>query len=389
MALRLVGVSKRFGEFRAVEEVSLEAGERDFVVLLGPSGSGKSTLLRMIAGLEPVSAGEILINGRRVDGLEPIERNIAFVFQTYALYPHMTVRRNIAFPLIMHRARLWHHLPLLGAVLKRRIENRPEVRERTEAVARSIGLGDMLDRYPRTLSGGQRQRVAVGRALVRDPSVFLMDEPLSNLDAQLRVDMRAQIIRLAEQVGRTFVYVTHDQVEAMTMASLVVVLDRGRVQQIGTPKEIYERPAHVFVARFIGSPPMNLFRGRREGARFRAEEGALALALPDAVVRQVPEGGPLLMGARPEDMAVVDAGTVDSTRATISSIEHLGPETLVGFVFGPEWRRRYGQDAADWFARVPGYATLGPGQEVALRLEAGRTAFFSPETGRALGAPDR
>src|SRR3954469_9034931 len=273
MALRLVGVSKDFGAFRAVEEVSLEAGERDFVVLLGPSGSGKSTLLRMIAGLEPVSSGEIAINGRRVDRLEPIERNIAFVFQTYALYPHMTVRRNIAFPLIMRRARFYHHLPLLGGLLKRRIENLPAVRERTEAVAHSIGLRDMLDRYPRTLSGGQRQRVAVGRALVRDPSLFLMDEPLSNLDAQLRLDMRAQIIRLFDEVGRTFVYVTHDQVEAMTMATLVVVLDHGRVQQIGTPKEIYERPANIFVARFIGSPPMNLFRGRREGPAFRAEEG--------------------------------------------------------------------------------------------------------------------
>src|SRR6185312_1213203 len=177
MALRLTGVTKDFGGFRAVENVSLDAGERDFVVLLGPSGSGKSTLLRMIAGLETVTSGEIEIGGRRVDGLEPVERNIAFVFQNYALYPHMTVRRNIAFPLIMQRARFYHHLPLVGGLLKRGIEALPEVRERTEAVARSIGLAEMLDRYPRTLSGGQRQRVAVGRALVRDPAAFLMDEP--------------------------------------------------------------------------------------------------------------------------------------------------------------------------------------------------------------------
>jgi multiple sugar transport system ATP-binding protein len=384
MALRLDGVTKHFGGIRAVENVSLVAGERDFVVLLGPSGSGKSTLLRMIAGLETVTSGMIEINGRRVDHLEPIERNIAFVFQTYALYPHMTVRRNIAFPLIMQRASFYHHLPLIGGLLKRRIENLPEVRERTEAVARSIGLGDMLDRHPRTLSGGQRQRVAVGRALVRDPSVFLMDEPLSNLDAQLRVDMRAQIIRLFDQVGRTFVYVTHDQIEAMTMATMVVVLDRGSVQQIGPPKKIYEHPANIFVARFIGSPPMNIFRGRRMGLSFRTDEGGLSLPLPALILDQVSDGNALQMGARPEDITVVANAADGNCAATVSTVEHLGSETLIGFVLGGDWRRGYGQEARDSFARVPAYSNLEPGRPIAIRFDTMRLAYFSPDSGRNL-----
>ena len=384
MAIRSSHVTKSFGGVTAVDDVSLSAGERDFVVLLGPSGSGKSTLLRMIAGLETLSAGEIEICGRRVDRLEPIERNIAFVFQTYALYPHMTVRRNIAFPLIMQRARFWHHLPVVGRFLKRRIENLPEVRERTELVAQSIGLEGMLDRHPRTLSGGQRQRVAVGRALVRDPSVFLMDEPLSNLDAQLRVEMRAQITRLFTQLGRTFVYVTHDQVEAMTMATLVVVLDHGRVQQIGTPRQIYEWPANSFVAQFIGSPPMNLLRGRREGTTAIIDGGGPTLRLPERVLAETSEGEPLLVGVRPEDIAVAAEGTAGAHPARVSVVEHLGAETLLAFVFGEDWQRAYGEESTNSFVRLAGYGSHRSGDRLSLRFAESRLSYFSPRTGLSL-----
>ena len=386
MSLKLQGVTKDFDTARVVDNLSLTADETDFVVILGPSGCGKSTLLRMIAGLETVTSGEIEIDGRRVEHLEPVERNIAFVFQNYALYPHMTVRRNMAFPLIMQRARFYHHLPLIGGLLKRGIENRPDVRERTEAVARSMGLTDLLDRHPRTLSGGQRQRVAVGRALVRDPSLFLMDEPLSNLDAQLRVDMRAQIIRLFGQVGKTFVYVTHDQIEAMTMATKVIVLNHGKLQQIGTPKEIYENPANLFVARFIGSPPMNIFLGRRDGSMFRTDDGALSLPLPDTVLERIADGEALQLGCRPEDITVVEEGGPDSIAATVSSIEHLGPETLVGFVFSGDWRREYGEDTKDCFASVAGYSALQPGQSISLRLNTTGAVYFRPGTGQNVSA---
>jgi multiple sugar transport system ATP-binding protein len=387
MTITLTGVTKQFGAFKAVDNVSLSAGERDFIVLLGPSGSGKSTLLRMIAGLEDVSSGTIEIGGRRVDQMEPVERNIAFVFQTYALYPHMTVRRNIAFPLIMQRARGWHHLPFIGSIFKRRIERMPEVRERVESVARSIGLDEMLERHPRTLSGGQRQRVAVGRALVRNPTIFLMDEPLSNLDAQLRVEMRAQITRLFGQLGKTFVYVTHDQVEAMTMATLVVVLDHGQVQQIGTPREIYEHPANEFVARFIGNPPMNIFVGRRRGDRIAIDDGGPVLALPEHVRRQTADGAVLHVGARPEDILVTPGSSGSGTAATVSAIERLGPETLVGIVFGENWQRRYGETSVEDFARLGGYSTLKPGDRIEVRFNEDRLSFFSPETGQSYSAP--
>ena len=250
-SIRLTGLTKMFGTVAAVSDINLDVASGDFLVLLGPSGCGKSTLLRMQAGLETVSKGEIHLNDRRVDKAPPSERDMAFVFQSYALYPHMTVRQNITFPLLMKQFRWWFHLPLLGRFAKRRIERSTEVAELVEQTGKTLALTEMFDRYPRTLSGGQRQRVALGRAMVRRPEVFLMDEPLSNLDAKLRTSMRAEISRLHRRLDGTFVYVTHDQVEAMTMGTRIALMSGGRLQQYGTPREIYGNPANVFVARFI------------------------------------------------------------------------------------------------------------------------------------------
>src|SRR5437773_7948924 len=261
----------------ALPILSLEVPDREFLVLLGPSGCGKSTLLRMLAGLESVSSGEIHLDQRRVDQLPPSARDMAFVFQSYALYPHMTVRRNITFPLIMREFKWWFHLPIIGGMAKRKIEESPEVSDLVGRTAKILALTEIMDRFPRTLSGGQRQRVALGRAMVRQPEVFLMDEPLSNLDAKLRMSMRAEIIKLHRDVGGTFVYVTHDQIEAMTMGTMIALMRDGVVQQFGTPREIYLNPANTFVARCIGTPPMNLIEGRIERGPRRSGEGAFAL----------------------------------------------------------------------------------------------------------------
>ena len=276
-SIKLLRVSKHFGTKVAISDIDLDVADGEFLVLLGPSGCGKSTLLRMLAGLESVSQGEIHLDGRRVDQLPPSARDMAFVFQSYALYPHMTVRRNIAFPLIMRQFKWWFHIPLIGAMAKRVIERSPEVAGLVEKTARTLSLTEMLDRFPRTLSGGQRQRVALGRAMVRQPKVFLMDEPLSNLDAKLRTAMRAEITRLHQRVGGTFVFVTHDQIEAMTMGSRIALMRDGQVQQFGTPREIYTSPANTYVARFIGTPPMNLIEGLIEGSTITLGETKLSL----------------------------------------------------------------------------------------------------------------
>src|SRR5438876_778210 len=276
-SVKLDRVTRIFGNKTAVSNVSLEVPDREFLVLLGPSGCGKSTLLRMLAGLESVSSGEIHLDQRRVHQLPPSARDIAFVFQSYALYPHMTVRRNITFPLIMREFKWWFHLPIIGGMAKRKIEESPEVSDLVGRTAKILALTEMLERFPRTLSGGQRQRVALGRAMVRQPQVFLMDEPLSNLDAKLRMSMRAEIIKLHREVGGTFVYVTHDQIEAMTMGTMIALMRDGVVQQFGTPREIYMDPANTFVARFIGTPPMNLLEGRIERDSLRIGERIFAL----------------------------------------------------------------------------------------------------------------
>jgi multiple sugar transport system ATP-binding protein len=302
VAVALRGVTKRWGSFVGVSTIDLDIADREFIVLLGPSGCGKTTTMRMIAGLEDPSSGEIHIGGRVVNDLEPKDRDIAMVFQSYGLYPNLTVYENVRFPLKVRRVDKATH----DARVRRACD--------------MVELGPLLHRHPRELSGGQRQRVALARAIVREPAVFLMDEPLSNLDAKLRVSTRAQIKNLQHELQVTTIYVTHDQIEAMTLADRVVVMNKGRLQQVGTPTDIYERPANVFVAGFIGSPAMNLIEGEIADGAFHA--GDLRVdGLPSSVRGQV------TLGFRAEDAAVVPgAGEV---RAPIYSMELLGDATLV------------------------------------------------------------
>lgn len=311
-------ISKSFGNKVVLRDIDISVDDGEFLVLLGPSGCGKSTLLRMLAGLESVSGGEILIGDKRVDHLPPGQRDMAFVFQSYALYPHLSVRRNMVFPLLMERFKSWYHLPVIGSWAKRRIENSPEIARKVERTAEILALGEMLDMFPRTLSGGQRQRVALGRAMVREPAVFLMDEPLSNLDAKLRVSTRAQIKHLSHELGVTTIYVTHDQIEAMTLADRVVVMKAGIVQQVGTPTEIYDRPANTFVASFIGTPAMNLMEGQVAGGVFTGENVRISgVSAPD---------GPLTLGFRAEDARMGQGSGQIS--APIYSLELLGDATM-------------------------------------------------------------
>ena len=299
VALR--GVTKRFGDVTAVDDLTIEVGEQEFLVLLGPSGCGKSTALRMIAGLEEPTSGTVEIGGRDVTDVEAKDRDVAMVFQSYALYPHMTVRRNIEFPLESRKV---------------------SKAERDAAVAeasRALGLEGLLDRKPAQLSGGQRQRVALARAIVRQPLAFLMDEPLSNLDAKLRVQTRAELIELQRRLAATVVYVTHDQVEAMTMGHRIAVMSDGVLQQIGPPQAVYDRPANLFVARFIGNPPMNTFPGRVTGGAVAVAGGRLPL---DGSGRSA--DGDVVVGIRPEGL---ELGTAeDGIPASVTLVESLGHE---------------------------------------------------------------
>jgi multiple sugar transport system ATP-binding protein len=301
-------VSKHFGEVVAVDDLSLSAADDDFLVLLGPSGCGKSTALRMLAGLETPTSGTIRIGGEVVNHIEPKQRDVSMVFQSYALYPHKSVFANIAFP------------------LKARGMSRDEQKRQVDAAAGMLGLDDLLDRRPGQLSGGQRQRVALARAIVRHPQVFLMDEPLSNLDAKMRTQTRAELVELHQRLRTTFIYVTHDQVEAMTMGTKVAVLESGRLQQLGPPQEVYERPANVFVARFIGSPPMNTLTGAitdRDGTRFLQLPG-FEIALPPELARHL-DGDhhtDVVAGVRPEHLVVAEDGVPVKLRV----VESLGHE---------------------------------------------------------------
>lgn len=295
MMLRLEHVSKQFGKRAVVEEISLELGRGEFCVLLGPSGCGKSTLLRLVAGLEKATRGRIEIDGRDVTGVDPADRDVAMVFQNYALYPHMTVRENLAFPLVTRRV--------------------PDPDRRVRDAAELLQIGDLLDRLPRELSGGQRQRVAIGRAIVRQPKLFLFDEPLSNLDAQLRAETRIELARLHARLGATVIYVTHDQLEAMTLGTRVVLLREGRVEQEGTPDELYNRPRTPFAARFIGSPSMNLMEGEVRKGRFVG---------PVEWPVEGPEG-PALLGVRPEDLTLGQGPWEGTTEV----VENLGAEAYV------------------------------------------------------------
>ncbi len=302
----LSSIRKSFGPTDILHGIDVDIGDGEFIVLVGPSGCGKSTLLRMLAGLETISAGEIRIGGRVVNDLEPKDRDIAMVFQNYALYPHMTVATNMGFS------------------LEHRGGSRAEIAERVRWAADILDLTHLLDRYPRQLSGGQRQRVAMGRAIVRNPQVFLFDEPLSNLDAKLRVVMRGEIKALHQRLGVTTVYVTHDQVEAMTMADRIVVMNAGRVEQVGAPLDLYDRPANLFVAGFIGSPAMNIIAGTVADGRFTA--GATALPLPAAVATT----GPVRYGIRPEHLLLSPEGL----EASVRLVEPMGSETQVTMALG-------------------------------------------------------
>ncbi|KAB2850787.1 MAG: sn-glycerol-3-phosphate ABC transporter ATP-binding protein UgpC [Hyphomicrobiaceae bacterium] len=304
-------LKKAFGQTDVLHGVSIDIRDGEFVVLVGPSGCGKSTLLRMIAGLESVTGGEIRIAERVVNHVHPKERDIAMVFQNYALYPHMTVSENMGFS-----------LKLRGAA-------KAEIMDRVRKAAQILGLEQLLARYPRQLSGGQRQRVAMGRAIVRNPQVFLFDEPLSNLDAKLRVAMRTEIKELHQRLKTTTVYVTHDQIEAMTMADKIVVMHDGRVEQIGAPLELYDNPSNQFVAGFIGSPAMNFFKGKVEGGRFIGNNG-LNLAVNG--VKSANAGTPAVLGLRPEHIRIAEGGQP----AKVHVIEPMGSETQVVADIGGE-----------------------------------------------------
>ena len=315
-------VSKRYGEVSVIEGLDLEVRDGELMVLVGPSGCGKSTVLRMIAGLEDISAGSVAIGGRVVNDLAPKDRDIAMVFQNYALYPHMTIRENLEFGLKMRKT------------------PRAEMDRLVSEAAAVLGMAGVLDRKPKQLSGGQRQRVALGRALVRQPSVFLFDEPLSNLDAKLRVQMRAEIKKLQQRLGTTAVYVTHDQVEAMTMGSRIAVMRDGRIQQVGEPLEIYQRPVNLFVANFIGTPPMNFLKARlEEGGVASLATGATLSLPPSARPAQAQPGRQVVLGIRPEN--VVDPGEAGdgptaSLPVEVDFVEPLGDEVIVHGRLGDE-----------------------------------------------------
>jgi ABC-type sugar transport system ATPase subunit len=306
------GVAKRFGEVVALADFTLEVGDGEMLAILGPSGCGKSTLLRLTAGLEPLSAGTIHLDAQRIDELPPQARDVAMVFQSYALYPHMSVRRNVEFPLRMRG---------VGGT---------ERRARVEEVAKLLEVSDLLERRPAELSGGQRQRVALARAVVRQPRLFLLDEPLSSLDARLRASIRQYLRALQRRLGVTTLYVTHDQTEAMTLGDRVVVLERGRIQQVGAPLELYERPANTFVAGFLGTPPMNLLHGEHGDGSIRVADQRCALPSGFAATLGGTRG-PVVVGVRPEAFAAADEATVAGLVAVPipDTQELLGSETLV------------------------------------------------------------
>jgi ABC-type sugar transport system ATPase subunit len=359
------GVWKRFGAVEAVRDLTLEAADGELLVLVGPSGSGKTTALRMLAGLESVSEGEVRIGERVVNRVAPRERDIAMVFQDYALYPQMTVYDNLAFG------------------LRRRGLAKAEIDERVRRAAGVLELGELLERRPRQLSGGQQQRVALGRALVREPQAFLMDEPLSNLDAQLRVQTRGEIRRLQQEIGTTTLYVTHDQVEAMTMGDRIAVLNRGRLEQVGTPAELYDEPANVFVAGFIGSPAMAFARVRaeRDGAGLRLRREGVELRLPGVE----PPQDELILGVRPEHLLPwsADSNLLGPLEGAVEYVEALGRETFLGVRQDAETRL---------VVCVQGRAAVQPGDRMAYGVVPEGVRLFDPESGRALervNAPTR
>jgi multiple sugar transport system ATP-binding protein len=359
--------------FHAVRDLNLEIADGEFVVLVGPSGCGKSTTLRMVAGLEEATGGEIYIGDRLVNDVQPGDRDIAMVFQNYALYPHMSVYQNMAFGLKMRRT------------------PKTEIDKRVREAAEILSIESMLERRPRELSGGQRQRVALGRAIVREPKVFLFDEPLSNLDAKLRVQMRVEIARLHTRLRTTIIYVTHDQVEAMTLGDRIVLMNHGVIQQVDAPMEIYRRPANRFVASFIGSPAMNFIPGevRQGDFRFLANDNGAAADVTNHVLSRnvgttgpgyrvlhlenYATDGPALLGVRPEDLLLRDEGPQLGT-VTLDVVEHMGHETIAHFELA----------GGEHVARLAADAHVGPGDRMNLSIRPGAFHLFSADDGRRL-----
>ena len=368
-------VTKRFADGTiAVDDLNLEINEGEFLILVGPSGCGKTTALRMVAGLEEVSSGEIRIGDRVVNDVQPSRRDVAMVFQNYALYPHMSVRDNIGFPLRMQDV------------------NKAEILERVNRSAALLGIEELLHRKPRELSGGQRQRVAMGRALVRRPQAFLMDEPLSNLDAKLRVQMRAELISLHRRLGVTTIYVTHDQTEAMTLGDRVVVLNKGVVQQVDAPETLYRQPANTFVASFIGSPSMNFLVGELAAGTVRL--GPYRIELPEPVRKRLAlRSGEVVVGLRPEDFTPAGSGT--SLPAEIQITEQLGPEMLAHFTVDGLTVARVSERADEevdesaavsqmLVARFDSSANVSAGQRLGLAVNRDRIRLFEPDSGTSL-----
>jgi multiple sugar transport system ATP-binding protein len=373
-------ICKTFGgSFHAIKDLSLTIHDGEFLILVGPSGCGKSTALRMIAGLEEISSGTLSIGGENVEDLAPKDRDIAMVFQNYALYPHMTVFDNIAFS-----------MKLAG-------KSKAERTKRVNEIAKTLQLQTLLDRKPAALSGGQRQRVAMGRAMVREPAAFLMDEPLSNLDAKLRVQMRAEIASLQRQLGVTTIYVTHDQTEALTMGDRVAVLKGGVLQQVDTPKALYNSPVNLFVAGFIGSPSMNLFEGQLQNGKIILPSSSIAV--PPFVFERSPglsafEGKPLIFGVRPENLYdgnLPSASQFAAIAATVKSIEELGYERLAHLNVDairidsgdPDAVEDLGS-AANTVARFDSASAAAPGDVIALAVDAAKLHFFDPQSHLAI-----
>jgi len=362
-ALEIHGLEKSFGAVPVLRNVSLAMQDGDFLVMVGPSGCGKSTLLNCIAGLETVTGGEIFIAGANVTEVPPRDRDIAMVFQSYALYPTMTVAENIAFGMKVRRI------------------DKAEQERRTREVATLLQIDHLLDRRPAQLSGGQRQRVAMGRALVRQPKLFLFDEPLSNLDAKLRVEMRIEIKKLHERLGTSIVYVTHDQIEAMTLGTRIVVLKDGLIQQVGTPHDIYQRPANLFVADFMGSPPMNLLRGtcRRTDTALvvdiPAENGKACVTDADATAGLAAYvGREVIVGVRPEDFDTADAANADFDLVA-QLVEHTGSDNFASFTTG----------GGAAIARLPARVKVEAGDRLFLKADRASLNYFDPETGLRIG----
>ncbi len=355
--VNLRDVYKSFGANEVIHGITCDIRDGEFIVILGPSGCGKSTLLRMIAGLEKISAGEVSIDGRVVNALEPSERDVAMVFQNYALYPHMTVFNNMAYGLKIRR------MP------------KAEINQRVRAAAKILELTEFLDRKPRQLSGGQRQRVAMGRCIVREPKVFLFDEPLSNLDAKLRVQMRLEIRKLHENLKITSIYVTHDQVEAMTLGDRLIVMDSGEAAQIGSPLEVYTRPATRFVAGFIGSPAMNFMPARvSRDTQWALFAGSERLPLADGVAAGLADAA-ILLGVRPEHFELVASGK-GQLDLTVDHVEILGADTLV---YG-----HCGRERTELTVRLPDVHHFAAGTTLPLVVDASRLHLFDPQSGMRL-----